>query len=49
MHNLTPASDAMVITSMAAELRWVHILHQLVTMQVQASFDKMHFVGRGKR
>lgn len=49
MHNLTPAPDAMARRSLAAEPRWVHILFQLVTMQTQASFDKMHAVGRGKR
>jgi hypothetical protein len=44
-----PTIPDAVLVSRAAQLRWVRILGQLVTMQVLATRDKLHCVGRGKR
>lgn len=49
MFNPTPPADAAMCAVYAADLRWLQILRQLVTMQMQITRDKVHCVGRGKR
>lgn len=49
MFNPTPPLDGEQLVSSAAEMVWVNILRQLVTMQMQITRDKVHCVGRGKR
>lgn len=44
-----PRIPDVVLVSRAAQLRWVRVLGQLVTMQTQISRDKLHAVGRGKQ
>jgi hypothetical protein len=40
-------SEPEVQISLEAERIWIHVLRQLVTMQVQVTRDKVHAVGRG--
>lgn len=49
MFKPTPPLNDEQLASRAAELCWVNILRQLVTMQMQITRDKVHCVGRGKQ
>lgn len=49
MSAFPPTIPDVLLVSRAAQLRWVRILGQLVTMQVLITRDKLHSVGRGKR